>query len=133
MAKPSLKVGFNYQYITFKDQLPTVYFSPDKFNAYEVFINLMKDEALAKPKQWFYNATAAFGYQFIEDDPKQSAYRLQGAFGYKFSERSLLNAYGMHSNIASATAAGFTFTEVGLRLKWNLLDKSLFRKSVKAN
>lgn len=118
MAKPSLKVGLNYQYITFKDQVPTIYFSPEQFNAGEVFINLIKDEAITKPKAWFYNLTAAFGYQFIENDDKQSTYRLQGAFGYKFSERSLLNAYGTHSNIASATAAGFTFTEIGLRFKW---------------
>ncbi|MBT8259890.1 MAG: hypothetical protein KJN82_01140, partial [Bacteroidia bacterium] len=64
---------------------------------------------------------------FIEDDPKQTAYRLQGAFGYKLSERSLLNVYGTHSNIASATAAGFTFTEIGLRFKWNLTSKPVFR------
>ncbi|WP_299114522.1 tetratricopeptide repeat protein [uncultured Winogradskyella sp.] len=123
LPKPNLKVGVNYQYITFKDQVPTIYFSPEKFNAYEVFVNLIKDEATAKPNQWFYNVTGAFGYQFIEDDPKQTTYRLQGAFGYKFSERSLLNIYGTHSNIASATAAGFTFTEIGLRFKWVLGKK----------
>jgi tetratricopeptide (TPR) repeat protein len=120
LPKPNLKVGVNYQHITFKDQVPSIYFSPEKFNAYEVFVNLIKDEATAKPNQLFYNLTGAFGYQFIEDDPKQTAYRLQGVFGYKFSERSLLNVYGTHSNIASATAAGFTFTEIGLRFKWIL-------------
>lgn len=128
LPKPSVKVGFNYQYITFKDQLPTVYFSPEKFNAYEVFVNLIKDEATAKPKEWFYNATAAFGYQYIEDDPKITAYRIQGAFGYKFSERSLLNVYGTRSNIASATASGFTFTEIGLRFKWQFMKKAVFKK-----
>jgi hypothetical protein len=30
----------------------------------------------------------------------------------------LVNVYGTRSNIASTTAAGFTFNEVGLRLKW---------------
>jgi len=127
LRKPGLKVGFNYQYITFKDQVPTIYFSPEKFNAYEVFVNLIKNEDASKPKQWFYNLTAAFGYQYIEDDPRQSAYRLQGAFGYKFSERALLNVYGTHSNIASATAAGFTFTEIGLRIKWTFLERKFFR------
>ncbi|MDT0558981.1 tetratricopeptide repeat protein [Ichthyenterobacterium sp. W332] len=117
LPKPNLKVGVNYQYITFKDQVPTIYFSPEKFNNYEVFVNLIKDETVAKPNEWFYNLTGAFGYQFIENNPKQTAYRLQGAFGYKLSERSLLNIYGTHSNIASATAAGFTFTEIGLRFK----------------
>ena len=123
LSKPALKVGLNYQHITFKDQVPAIYFSPEKFNAGEVFINLIKDEAIAKPKTWFYNLTVAYGFQFIENDAKQSAYRLQGAFGYKFSQCSLLNVYGTHSNIASATAAGFTFTEIGLRFKWHLMDK----------
>ncbi|WP_179352385.1 tetratricopeptide repeat protein [Winogradskyella vidalii] len=126
LPKPSLKAGFNYQHITFKEQVPTIYFSPEKFNAGELFVNIIKDEAAAKPKEWFYNATVAFGYQFIEDDAKQSTYRLQGAFGYRFSERSLLNVYGTRSNIASATAAGFTFTEVGLRFKWLFLKKAVF-------
>lgn len=127
LAKPSLKVGLNYQHITFKDQVTSVYFSPEKFNAGEVFINLVKDEVTTKSKAWFYNITTAFGYQFIEDNTKQSTYRLQGALGYKFSERSLLNVYGTHSNIASATASGFTFTEIGLRFKWLLLEKAIFR------
>ena len=127
LSKPSLKVGLNYQYITFKNQVPAIYFSPEKFNAGEVFINIIKDEAVAKPKAWFYNLTAAYGFQFIEDDAKLSAYRLQGAFGYKFSERSLINVYGTHSNIASATTAGFTFTEIGLRFKWLMFEKPVFR------
>ncbi|WP_296311101.1 tetratricopeptide repeat protein [Winogradskyella sp. UBA3174] len=128
LPNPSLKAGLNYQYITFKNQVPTIYFSPEKFNVYEVFMNIIKNEDSAKPKEWFYNLTAAYGYQFIEDDEKQSTYRFQGAFGYKFSKRSLLNVYGTHSNIASATAAGFTFTEVGLRFKWTFLNKAVFRK-----
>jgi len=123
LPKPALKVGVNYQYITFKEQVPTIYFSPEKFNVYEVFMNVIKNEDSAKPKSWFYNLTAAYGYQFIEDDEKQSTYRFQGALGYKFSERSLLNLYGTHSNIASATAAGFTFTEIGLRFKWVFLKR----------
>ncbi len=127
LPKPNLKAGLNYQHITFKDQFRTIYFSPKKFNAYEVFINLIKDEASVKAQQWFYNLTMAFGYQFIEDDPKQTAYRLQGAFGYKFSQQSLLNVYGIHSNIASATAAGFTFTEIGLRFKWIFKGRSIFQ------
>ncbi|GAA4970539.1 tetratricopeptide repeat protein [Algibacter aquimarinus] len=128
LAKPSLKAGLNYQYITFKNQVPTIYFSPERFNAGEVFINLIKDEVITKPNEWFYELTAATGYQFIEDDEKQSTYRIQGKLGYKFSERALLNFYGTRSNIASATAAGFTFTEVGVRFKWYLSEIPGFRR-----
>ncbi|MFD2542775.1 tetratricopeptide repeat protein [Lacinutrix gracilariae] len=127
LAKPSLKAGLNYQYITFKNQVPTVYFSPEKFNAVEVFANIIKDENTAKPKEWFYELTAATGLQYIDDDESQSTYRFQGKLGYKFSDRCMANLFGTRSNIASATAAGFTFNEVGLRFKWLLFKKPVFR------
>ena len=128
LAKPSLKAGLNYQYIVFKNQVPTIYFSPERFNAGEVFINLIKDEVITKPHEWFYELTAATGLQYIEDDSSQSTYRIQGKLGYKFTERALLNLYGTRSNIASATAAGFTFNEIGLRFKWYLFDMPVFRE-----
>ena len=118
LSKPSLKVGVNYQYITFKNQVPSIYFSPEKFNAGEVFLNLIKDENITKTDEWFYELTAATGLQYIEDQESQSTYRFQGKLGYKFSDRCLVNVFGTRSNIASATAAGFTFTEIGLRFKW---------------
>jgi len=118
LSKPSLKVGVNYQYITFEKQVPSIYFSPEKFNAGEVFLNLIKDEVITKPNEWFYELTAATGLQYIEDQESQSTYRIQGKLGYKFSDRCLANVFGTRSNIASATAAGFTFTEVGVRFKW---------------
>ena len=127
LSKPSLKAGFNYQYISFKNQVPSVYFSPEKFNAAEVFVNVIKDEVITKPNEWFYELTAATGLQYIEDASSQSTYRFQGKLGFKFSERCLANVFGTRSNIASATAAGFTFTEIGLRFKWYLFEKPLFR------
>ncbi|WBX72630.1 hypothetical protein PG913_06820 [Tenacibaculum pacificus] len=130
--KPSLKAGINYQNISFKNQVPTIYFSPSKFSAAEIFINIIKDENIAKKKECFYELTAATGFQFIENNKKQSTYRIQAKLGYKFSERSLLNLYGTQSNIASATtatgASDFTFTEIGLRFKWYFLKKPFFKQ-----
>lgn len=128
LEKPSLKAGVNYQNISFKNQVPTIYFSPSKFNAYEVFFNIIKDENITKENEWFYELTAASGFQYIENSKKQRTYRIQSKLGYKFSERSILTLYGSKSNIASATAAGFTFTEIGLRFKWFILRKPFFRK-----
>ncbi|OIQ20343.1 tetratricopeptide repeat protein [Lacinutrix sp. MedPE-SW] len=128
LPKPSLKAGINYQYITFKNQVPTIYFSPEKFNAAEVFANIIKDENITKPKEWFYELTAATGLQYIEDDSSQSTYRVQSKLGYKFSDRCLANLFATRSNIASATAAGFTFNEIGVRFKWLLFKKPVFRK-----
>lgn len=128
LPKPSLKAGVNYQYITFKNQVPTIYFSPETFNAAELFANIIRDEVVTKPKEWFYELTAATGLQYIEDDSSQSTYRFQGKLGYKFNDRCLANVFATRSNIASATAAGFTYNEIGVRFKWLLFNKPVFRK-----
>jgi hypothetical protein len=131
MSQPILKGGLNYQFISFKDQVPTVYFSPKKFNAVEIFLDFLKDEKSTENKNWFYNVNAALGYQFIEDNEKQLTYRIQARLGYKFSDRLLANLYGGKSNIASVSVAGFTYTEMGLRLRWVLLKMPVFH--IKAN
>jgi tetratricopeptide (TPR) repeat protein len=130
LSKPVLKGGFNYQYIAFKNQVPTIYFSPSQFNAYEVFVELMKDEKITETKSLFYNLNVATGFQFIEKLDKQSTYRIQAKLGYKFSDRLLVNIYGLKSNIASAAASGFTYTEVGFRLNWNLFSKPIFKTNL---
>jgi hypothetical protein len=127
MSKPVLKGGFNYQYISFKNQVPADYFSPEKFNAMEIFVDFLKDEKIAEVKSIFYNINAATGFQFIEDNDKQWTYRVQAKFGYKFSDRLLANIYGLRSNIASATAAGFTYNEIGVRMNWQVFAKPLFK------
>lgn len=126
MSNPVVKGGLNYQYIAFKNQVPTDYFSPSKFNAVEIFLEILKDESSSKVKSWFYNANVATGYQFIENNEKQLTYRVQAKLGYKFSDRLLANLYGTKSNIASVSVAGFTYTEMGLRFKWSLFDKPIF-------
>ncbi len=128
LEKPSLKAGINYQNISFKDQVPTIYFSPSSFNAVEIFFNIIKGEGAAKNKALFYDLTAATGCQYIEDDERQSTYRIQGNLGYRFSKRSIINLYALQSNIASATAAGFIFTEVGLRFQWFFLKSPLYKR-----
>jgi Flp pilus assembly protein TadD len=131
-AKPSIKGGINYQNLSFKNQVPSTYFSPSKFNAVEIFVNLIKDESAAKNKEWFYGLTAATGLQYIEDEDGLSTYRVQANLGYKFSERALINVYGLQSNIASAVATAadtsFTYTEFGIRFKWIILSKPLYKK-----
>ncbi|MFY7671052.1 tetratricopeptide repeat protein [Tenacibaculum sp. MEBiC06402] len=129
LRKPSLKAGLNYQNISFKNQVPTIYFSPERFNAVEIFMNIIKDDATIKNKGWFYELTAATGFQYIEDQNKQNTYRFQGKLGYKISERSLLNLFGTHSNIASTIATGFTFTEIGIQFKYYFLKKPIFATS----
>jgi len=128
LNKPVLKAGLNYQYITFKNQVPAIYFSPGEFNLGEVFIEIVSDAQ----KKWFYNASAAFGQQFVEEDPSSSTFRAEAKFGHRFSDRFIANIYGKYSNIASATAAGFEFVEFGFKLKWYFLKKPIFNNRIMA-
>ncbi|GAA3510235.1 tetratricopeptide repeat protein [Aquimarina addita] len=126
LNRPSIKVGANYQYMTFENQVPIIYFSPSRFNVVEAFADLVSKQS----GKWFYRANAAAGYQFIEDDPGSTTFRLEGTLGYQISDRFLSTLYGKYSNIASATAAGFEFTEFGFILKWYFLKKPIFDKKI---
>ena len=124
---PVIKGGINYQYLSFSEQRPTIYFSPEQYHAIEVFVNLFKSDEALKSKKWFYNITGATGIQFIEDQDGQSTYRIQAQIGYKLRRDLLVNIDALRSNIAAATAAGFTYNQVGLSLKWYIDTKPWFQ------
>lgn len=124
--KPAFKMGVNFQYITFKDQVPTIYFSPEVYKAVEVFADLRGNFS----EKFSYLANAATGLQFVEDDEQTNIFRAELGFKYKPSERFSAEIYGKYSNIASATAAGFEFTQLGLKVKWLFLKKPLFHKKI---
>lgn len=119
---PALKGGINYQYLSFKDQVPDLYFSPEKYQAVELFADLT-----GAIGNWTYSANAAAGYQFIEDQEATTLYRLEGNLSYTVNSKFQAGAYAKYSNTASATAAGFEFMEVGLKLRWQVLDGPLFK------
>lgn len=123
LQKPALKMGVNYQYITFKDQVPNIYFSPEQYQAVEIFADLRGEFS----ENTTYLISAATGFQKVQEDPNSTIFRAETAFQHQFSKRLSANLYGKYSNIASATAAGFEFTEIGFKLKWLFLDKPLFQ------
>lgn len=127
LRKPALKVGVNYQYITFKDQLPTIYFSPEKYQAAEIFADLRGKFS----NETTYMISAATGIQQVEEDPRTNIFRAEAGVRHQISKRLSVNAYGKYSNIASATAAGFEFTEVGLKLNWLVAKEPLFYKKLR--
>jgi hypothetical protein len=43
-----------------------------------------------------------------------------------------IELYGKYSNIASATATGFEFTEIGFKVQWKLTEVPLFYKKLLA-
>ena len=122
LQKPTLKVGLNYQYITFGEQVPTLYFSPEQYRAGEIFADIRGTFS----KKTSYMASAATGIQKIENDPQSTIFRAELDLQHQFGKRLSGNLYGKYSNIASATAAGFEFAEIGLKLKWAFMEKPIF-------
>lgn len=120
--RPALKGGINYQYLGFKNQVPTLYFSPSKYQALEAFLDLQ-----GKKDNWTYSANVAGGYQFIENNSATSLFRAEAKVTYDITGRFQVGGYGKYSTIASETAAGFEFTEVGVKLRWQVTKKPLFR------
>ena len=120
--KPAFKFGVNFQYLSFKNQVPTIYFSPSIYKNMELFFDLRGD--LSKKTKGY--VSAAGGLQQVEQDDMTVIYRAEGGLTHAFTKRLSLTAYGKYSNIASAIGAGFQFTEMGLRLKWNITEKPLF-------
>jgi tetratricopeptide (TPR) repeat protein len=126
LRKPTLKFGLNYQYLTFAEQVPTIYFSPEKYQAGEVFAELGGKFATNST----YRINAATGIQQVEDDEVTSIFRIEMNLKHQFSKRLSGGLYGKYSNIASATAAGFQFTEMGLQLKWIFKRQPFFPQNV---
>ncbi|WP_035899391.1 tetratricopeptide repeat protein [Leeuwenhoekiella sp. MAR_2009_132] len=122
--KPALKMGFNYQYLGYKEQINELYFSPSKYQATEIFADLM----LQKINKFNIHAIAAGGYQFVEDLKSTSLFRAELNLTYAASSQLQISAYGKYSNIASELASGFEFGEVGLLVRWLPFDKPIFKK-----
>ena len=120
--KPAFKIGVNYQYISFKNQVPTIYFSPENYQAVELFADVRGTFS----EKTNYALSAATGYQQVEYEPNTAIFRAEASLKHQFSKRFNTQVYGKYSNIASATAAGFEFTELGIKLKWLLAKKPLF-------
>lgn len=126
LRKPVLKMGVNYQYISFQNQVPTIYFSPEKYQAIELFADVRGKFS----EKTNYMMSAATGIQQVKEDSQTAIFRAEAGLQYQLSKRFSANLYGKYSNIASATAAGFEFTEMGLRLKWLFTEKPLFYNSI---
>ena len=107
-----------------------IYYLPlyiiEVYKAVEIFADIRGNIS----EKTTYMASAATGIQQVEDDDKTAIFRAEASVQRQFSKRFSLNIYGKYSNIASATAAGFEFTEIGVKAKWLFLKKPLFYKSL---
>ncbi|MFT5077502.1 MAG: tetratricopeptide (TPR) repeat protein [Planctomycetota bacterium] len=117
--RPAIKGGVNYQYMGFANQVPQLYFSPSKYQSLEVFA-----EANGKLGAVTYMINSAIGRQFVENDAASSLFRIEARTGMTLAKNLNGFLYGKYSNIASATASGFSFSEVGFQISWKIGKKS---------
>lgn len=120
--RPSIKTGINYQYLSYKNQIPELYFSPSRYQSVEAFVDVSGSH-----KNWLYSANVAGGYQYVEKNNATSLLRMEGKLDYIVTNRLKLGVYGKYSNNASETASGFQFTEVGFKLRLQLTKKPIFK------
>jgi len=113
--KPLIKTGLNYQYLSFINRVPQLYFSPKQYHATEVFV-----ESSGTYGKFSYFVNTAIGVQFVEQAAGANAFRLDAKLNYQLNKQWQLGLYGKYSNIASATATGFEFMDFGVRLRWRL-------------
>ncbi len=125
LRKPALKVGVNYQLMGFTEQVPELYFSPSRYQAIELFADFRGQFS----PETGYVLSSAFGQQQVEDDPNSGLFRIEAGLTHQFSKRFGANLYGKYSNVASATAAGFEATEIGVRVNWLMGNQPIFKTS----
>jgi len=125
--RPFIKIGASVQYITFDITEAVPYFSPDQFWAQEIFVDIVKTPDLLKTQGVTYLATGAIGSQQVNRTSATLTYRAQLRLGYLFRSGIHIEAYGLHTNVASSNASGFTFSQIGLSTKWLFKQSPLFR------
>ncbi|MGB5943622.1 MAG: tetratricopeptide repeat protein [Leeuwenhoekiella sp.] len=124
--KPLLKTGVNYQYVSFTEQRPTIYFSPGNYYALEGFAEFKT--ALAEGLD--FGVSGAGGFQNIDNTGSTSLFRAESQISYSMGKQLSAKLYGKYSNAASATAAGFEFTEVGIGFNWIISKKPIFYSKI---
>jgi hypothetical protein len=118
---PVLKFGLNFNTMSFLKQVPTVYFSPAKFNSYEAFCLI--ENLQVSNKKFLYQLALVGGYQKIEEQTYQATYRITAAVGYRPVKTFEAQLYTLQSNSATSSVVGYTYSEIGMRAKLILLKK----------
>ncbi len=124
LDKPLLKTGINYSTMSFTETKPEEYYSPGEFHNFEWFAGFKKDET--KNFKLGISADVAFGYQ-LSDGDDQPAWRMSAAIEKELG-RWLLNLNGQHSSISAISNNGFSFSGVGINVRYQLTKKPVFYK-----
>lgn len=114
-TEPTLKAGFNFSALHYKDSTIKTYFSPKKYLSSELFA----DYSIALPNlsKFYLQLQAAAGIQKIEQQQWDPALRFQSELGVRLNHFETSLKY-QTSNVASATGTGYKFNWFTLRLLW---------------
>ena len=111
---PMIKVGANATHLTFSEQKPTVYFSPDVFQMAELFFqagNIYDQKA-----KFTYSAMIALGKQRIADNALETIQRIDVQLGYRFNSKLILNVNYFTNSAATSNLKAYSYQRIGLKL-----------------
>lgn len=127
LDKPLLKTGINYSTMSFSETKAEQYYSPSIFHNFEWFAGFKKDET--KKFKLGISADAAIGYQ-LSDGQGQPAWRTSFEVRKKLN-RWLIRLHGQYSSISAVSNNGFSFSGIGLTIRYQLGEKPVFYERYK--
>ena len=111
---PVLKLGANVTHLSFQESKPFQYFSPEKYQMGELFLqfgNFYNNKA-----KFRYSALLAIGKQSIESNPFETTSRMELELGYRFKGKYLLSVNYFTNTAANSNTKAYSFDRVSVKL-----------------
>ncbi len=105
-TEPTLKGGFNFSALHYKDSTIKTYFSPNTYLSTEIFADY--STALPNQSKFFLQLQGGIGTQKIEQQQWQPNYRFQADLQLRLN-RLVTSLRYQTSNVASSTGTGYKF------------------------
>ena len=115
---PRIKTGLNYFRMGYDFKRSSLYFSPDKYQSFEVFFQV--ENPIIQNQKLHYRIMLSLGRQKIENQSLQATYRIEALLGYNISKTFDINIKYNRSNSSRSTVAGFQIDQIGLNLRKRL-------------
>ncbi len=118
---PVLKTGINLLHFSFEKSRPELYFSPQEFSSYEIFVQ--SDNLYVNRHRLKYAGMLGLGQQKIDQLNPQFTVRTELKLGYQLLPQIMLYGFHQYSSAAQTTAVGYSSTIVGLSLEARLFKQ----------
>jgi len=110
---PLIKLGLNASHLSYDQQKPWEYFSPDVYQMAEVFIHFGNN--YEKKTKFSYSILMAIGKQQIANNELETAQRIDLELGYTFKSGVSLKVNYFTNSAATANLKAYSFQKLGLR------------------